>query len=192
MTRFAVRSPLTRQSPHMQPNWKLTTGLRRALLALTVASCISMLWAVPFYFAVPAIDWVGNHLVAWCRRVPSSAARRRLRLRRFGRGLHGRDRVLSESDLAHSAGSSRDDAAELGGCGLADLVESVGLKRRLSVRRWMTALSPRFVNEPRAGVRQRQALQAWKIFAASCHPGVRLRRDPRLLTSTLSAWETML
>ena len=27
---------------------------------------------------------------------------------------------------------------------------------------------------------------------ASRHPGVRLRRDPRLLTSTLSAWETML
>ena len=46
----------------MESDWTLTTGLHRALLSLAVASCISMLWAVPFYFAVPAIDWVGNHL----------------------------------------------------------------------------------------------------------------------------------
>jgi len=44
-------------------DWTFTIGLRRALLALATTSCISILWAVPFYFAVPAIDWVGNHLV---------------------------------------------------------------------------------------------------------------------------------
>lgn len=44
-------------------DWTLWQGIRRALLWLVLASSLSLAWAIPLYFAVPAIEWIGNHLV---------------------------------------------------------------------------------------------------------------------------------